>query len=155
MQYDMLFDWEFSRSFKCLFSNDFREFTISSIKYSRTKLWLLQLQGKLKGMEMVLLECLVGSLWLLLLGDYHFRSWPFRLKCYIVYVILNLAYMYLTDILISVFLLCRSLNVLFTNPIWVLVTRMQVHYLNIFHIFWTFFIDSFTNCKMKFIFLMN
>lgn len=81
MQYDMLFDWEFSRSFKCLFSNDFREFTISSIKYSRTKLWLLQLQGKLKGMEMVLLECLVGSLWLLLLGDYHFRSWPFCLKC--------------------------------------------------------------------------
>ena len=56
---------------KCLIINFFREFTTSSIKFLRTRLWLLQLQGKSKDMETVLLECSVGSLWLQSPGDYH------------------------------------------------------------------------------------
>jgi hypothetical protein len=68
-----------------------------------------------------------------------------------VYVIMNLTCMHLIDIHIEVVLLCRSLNVLFTNPIWVLVTRMQVHYLDIFLLSWSILLVVLLFVKMQFI----
>lgn len=70
----------------------------------------------------------------------------FRILMFVVFVIENLASIYLIHILIATVLLCRSLNVLFTNPIWVLVTRMQVlSDVSIF--FLDYFIWSFAVCK--------
>lgn len=64
------FQWVVEWLSKHLYFNAFREFTTISIKFLRIRQWPLQLRRKWKGVEMVLLGCLVGLLWLQLLGDY-------------------------------------------------------------------------------------
>lgn len=73
---------------------------------------------------MVQLGCLVGLLWLQLLGDYSIM--PVLSECCIMFVIMNQLLSLCLIFFVAIVLFCRSLNVLLTNPIWVLVTRMQV-----------------------------
>jgi len=75
------FQWVVEWLSKHLYFNAFREFTTISIKFLRTRQLPLQLHGWWKGVEMVLLGCLVGLLWLPLLGDYTIM--PLLFECWI------------------------------------------------------------------------